>query len=61
MTLNNLREGIVIIEEETNVVSFVNEKAAKVFKVEPDREFKISFNQNSADKLDLTDMIFAKV
>lgn len=52
--LNNLKEGVIIIEEETNQVTFVNEKAAKVFMVQPDEEFKISLNKNNSDKFDLT-------
>lgn len=52
--LNNLKEGVIIIEEETNQVTFFNEKAAKVFMVQPDEEFKISLNKNNSDKFDLT-------
>lgn len=51
---------MTIIEEESDVVMFVN-NAAKVFKVEPNEEFKISLNRDNDNTFDSRVGMLARV
>jgi len=46
--LNNLKEGVVIIEENSRLVTFVN-KAAKRFKIQLNRNFSIALGKDDVE------------
>ena len=45
--LNNLKEGVVIIEENSGLVTFVNE-AAERFKIQMNKDFSIALGKDGA-------------
>lgn len=59
LLLNNLKEGVVILEEENQVVAFVNE-SAKNLKVQANVEFEITLS-NENNKFDRNAKSFARV
>jgi hypothetical protein len=56
--LNSLKEGVIILDEGTGLVRFLN-KAAKVFKVELEKSFTMQMSHNDDPEIDQSSKQFA--